>query len=126
MTNRIQRYYQIIVIALGLMGAVWGQSPTIVSTTPSQNALNVSVNSTITVYTDQLMDAATIDTNTMVVSGNFTGLITGAYSTVDSSTTFTPSQPFMVGEKISITLTTGIQSGGGTPMASPYTWEFTV
>lgn len=101
------------------------QAPTVVSTTPIQNALNILLESPIAVTFDQNMDATNINTNTMVVTGNYTGLIAGNYSTVGATTTFTPIEPFMVGERIDITLSTGVTSLAGDTLLIPYIWVFT-
>ena len=102
--------------------------PIIVSTSPAQNALNVAQAAAISVTFDQDMNAATLDANTFVVHGSQTGRLNGAYtlSSGDSIATFTPDSPFKVGEQVSVTLTTGVQSAAGDSLVNPFAWAFTV
>jgi hypothetical protein len=114
-----------------LMNDVWvlGQvaSPTIVSTTPAQNALNVAQDASISVTFDMAMEAASLDDTTFVIHGSQTGRLSGthSYNPSDSTVTLTPDSPYKVGEQVSVTLTTGIQSAAGDTLVSPYTWAFT-
>ncbi len=112
----------IMLLSAGILSA---QAPTIVSTSPAQNALAVAADATVSVTFDVDMDAATLNAATFVVNGSLSGLISGSYGTVTNTPTFTPDSPFKVGEQVSVTLTTGIQSTGGTALASPYSWSFT-
>ncbi|MFC1481593.1 FG-GAP-like repeat-containing protein [Candidatus Neomarinimicrobiota bacterium] len=100
----------------------------VISTTPTQNALNVAQNSTIAVTFDEDMDGTSIDANTMVVRGNYTGLIAGSYGydAPSKTATFTPTAQLKVGEQVDITLTNGISTTIGAPLARPYLWSFTV
>ena len=112
-------------IVLFLTSGLLGQAPTIVSHTPTQNALSVPLDGPITVTFDQDMDAATINANTMVVQKNFTGRVMGTYSTIGATTNFTPTTQYVAGEKISISLTTGVQASTGAALGSAYNWDFT-
>jgi hypothetical protein len=100
-----------------------GQS--VIAVSPTQNALHVSLDSPIIVTFDQDMNPATINANTIAVRGNLTGLVVAAYTTTGTTTTITPDGPFMVGEKITVTVTTGIKTTLDSALSSPYSWEFT-
>ncbi|MCH8838312.1 MAG: VCBS repeat-containing protein, partial [Candidatus Marinimicrobia bacterium] len=104
------------------------QAPTIVSTFPTQNALNVPLDTTISVTFGVDMNPAIINATTFVVHGGYTGRLSGAY-TYDSGTktaTFTPAQPFRVGEQVSVTVTTGVIGAGGARLEYYLAWIFRV
>jgi|GEM_PF-1431628 len=113
-------------IVLLLASGLLGQGPAIVSLTPDCNAQNVAQNATISVTFDTNIDGTTIDSSTFVVYGSFTGKLGGAYGTSRGPTViFTPTDPYKVGEQITTTLTTGIQTTGGVALAAPEVWSFT-
>ncbi|MFC1618924.1 FG-GAP-like repeat-containing protein [Candidatus Neomarinimicrobiota bacterium] len=101
--------------------------PEIVSTSPTQNALNVAQNAGISVTFDMEMNAASLDETTFVVHASQTGKLSGTYSynPGDSTATFTPDSPFKIGEQVSVILTAGVQSAAGSARADPYAWSFT-
>jgi len=106
---------------------VLAQAPTIVSTSPAQNALNVPTNTNIFVTFDINMDSATINESTFVVNAWSTGLHQGTitYNSQTRVATLDPSENFDEGEIVTVVLTTGIKSSVGTPMESSYVWSFT-
>ena len=106
---------------------VSGVGDPIISTYPAQNALNVPTYSDISVTFGVDMNPATINANTLVVHGSYTGSISGTfnYDTGSKTATFTPDQPFKVGEQVSVMLTRGVQSAAGGTLASPNAWSFT-
>ncbi|MFC1483469.1 LamG-like jellyroll fold domain-containing protein [Candidatus Neomarinimicrobiota bacterium] len=101
--------------------------PEIVSTSPTQNALNVAQDAAISVTFDMEMNATSLNASTFVIHASQTGRITGAYSYDAGSytATFSPGSPFKVGEQVSVTLTTGVQNAAGDSLAIPYSWTFT-
>jgi fibronectin type 3 domain-containing protein len=100
--------------------------PAVASTSPSQNAIDVAMNSSITVTFNENIDGTTITSSNFIVRGSNTGLIAGSYSSGSNTGTFTPSAPFMAGELISVILTTGIEDADDVPLQKPYSWSFTV
>jgi len=103
--------------------------PNVVSTSPAQNELNVSVSTNISVTFDVDMDSTTINDSTFVVNATNTGLHTGT-NTYDSSSrtgVFDPDNDFDVGEVVTVVLTSDIQSSEGIPLNSDtsYSWSFT-
>ncbi len=100
--------------------------PKIVSINPLQNQLNVKQNTEIVVEFDRDIDESTINSSTFVVHASQTGLHTGSYSYNSSTKTATliPDREFAVGELISVTLTSGIQSSDGYSIM-PFQWRFT-
>jgi len=100
----------------------------IVSTTPGQNELNVAVSSNITVTLDEDMDGTTLNNSTILIHSNMTGLHPGtiAYDSPSRTVTIDPDNDFMVGEIVTVTLTTGIESSGGFPLSNSFCWSFTI
>jgi len=99
----------------------------VVSTIPSQNALDVNKISNILITFDQPISFATMTATTFSVYGHLKGYYSGTYSWDGSSktATFNPTNNFADGEIISVSLTNGIKSvAGGT--LNPYSFSFTV
>jgi len=101
--------------------------PHVVSTTPTQNQLNVPVNTNISVTFDVDMMPSSINESTFVVNAWSTGLHQGiiTYNSQTKLATLDPSENFDDGEIVTVVLTTGIKSSVGTPMESSYVWSFT-
>jgi ankyrin repeat protein len=101
--------------------------PHVVSTSPTQNQLNVPINANISVTFNTPMDTSTINDSTFVVNAWSTGLHTGSisYNALTKTATLNPDSDFVVGEIVTVVLTTGIKSSVGTPMESSYVWCFT-
>jgi len=102
--------------------------PHILSTPPSQNELNVSVFTSISVTFDVDMDETTINDSAFVVNERSTGLHLGTidYHSQTRTATFDPSSDFDQGEVVTVVLTTHIQSSDGTTLDSSYIWPFTI
>lgn len=103
---------------------IMGQS--VQSHFPSQNAVHISLTANITVTFDIDMDPATISNSTFFVYGDITGRYSGTigYDAGSYTATFDPGGDFIPGEKISVTLTTGVQSGAGDPLIGSYFFSF--
>jgi hypothetical protein len=112
--------YSVFIWLLCAPITILARTPQIVSTSPVQNELNVAVDADITVRFDIDMDELTINSSTFVVNGRSTGLIDGAisYDDVTSTATFDPTQDFADGDLVTIVLTTGIESSDGFPLSS--------
>ncbi|NOZ60157.1 MAG: hypothetical protein GXO74_00600, partial [Calditrichaeota bacterium] len=98
----------------------------VTSHTPNQNENNVEPSSDIQVNFNMDIDANTVDENNFSVIGSYTGKISGSYTVNGNVVTFDPNNNFKYGEIVTVTLTTGIHASNGTPLASPYTWQFFV
>ncbi len=101
--------------------------PHVLSISPSQNHLNVPVNTNITARFDVDMMPSSINESTFVVNAWSTGLHQGTitYNSQTRLATLDPSENFDEGEIATVVLTTGIKSSVGTPMESSYVWTFT-
>ncbi len=95
--------------------------PTVSSTSPTFNATNVAINTSITATFSEAMAAPTINTATFTLSGGITGTVTYSGTTA----TFTPSSNLAGATTYTATITTGVTDSAGNAMAAPYTWTFT-
>jgi hypothetical protein len=119
-----------------MMARIWGWNPeqdsipNVVFTSPTQNELNVPVNSGISVIFDIDMGGTTINDSTFVVNAISTGSHQGtiSYNPLTKTGTLDPIIDFDVGEVVTVVLTTGIKSSAGIPlqMDTSYVWSFTV
>jgi len=118
-------YFALIVSSLQLPSGVSlaQPAPQIVSTSPGQNELNVPGYTNITAIFDVDMDVSTLHDTNFVVHARSTGL---HYDYHSFTATLDPENDFMVGELVTVTLTTDIRSAGGAPLEQGYTWSFTV
>jgi len=107
---------------------VFAQAPTVVSVTPTQNALNVPIDAIISVTFDSDIDSSTLNNSTVKVVETGVGYLYGAisYSSLEHTMMFDPDQSFAKGSSISVVLTGGVESSSGTPLESGYVWCFTV
>ncbi|MCK9409302.1 MAG: Ig-like domain-containing protein, partial [Bacteroidetes bacterium] len=105
--------------------SAWSQ-PTISSTSPTTNKLNVSATSDITITFNETMTNATLTSSTIKVHGNYRGYYTGSFSYGATSATFNPDSSFKAGEIITVTVTTGVQNASNVAMATPRVFNFTV
>jgi hypothetical protein len=106
---------------------LYDSQPHIVSTSPTQNELNIPLSTNISVTFNVDMDATTINESTFVVNARSTGLHPGTitYDGPTKTTFFDPAGDFDEGEVVTVVLTTGIQSYDGTPLDSACVWSFT-
>ncbi|MDR9416551.1 MAG: FG-GAP-like repeat-containing protein, partial [Gracilimonas sp.] len=99
--------------------------PAVLEIAPTANAHFVPADSNITVKFNSAMSAASLTTSSIVVSGSLTGKYDGSVSYSDSVATYDPSTDFAPGEKITVTVTTGVQDSDTENMEYPYSWSFT-
>lgn len=106
------------------------QAPYVLGTTPGQDAINVDKAASVVVDFSMPMELSTIHYNsTFVVQGTKTGLHIGTlqFGGSNSEVIFTnDAPPFAWGETVTVTLTTGLLSYMGIPLAKPYVFEFTI
>lgn len=99
----------------------------ILSHTPASNSQSIAANANIVLNFDNNVDAATLNNSNILIKGEQSGIISGAFSGGGTSAiTFNPTNDFKIGDNIQVTLTTGIQSTGGGPLADDYFFSFEV
>lgn len=96
-------------------------APLVSSTSPLNNAVNVVVNTSITVTFNETIDSTTITTSNFTIDNSMTGSI--KYN--GTSATFTPSANLSSNTKYTATVTTGVKDSAGNALASNYSWSFT-
>lgn len=103
------------------------QNSIITSVNPDQNEINVTKSSDVTVSFGVGMNTSSINSSNIKVFGHQSGLKTStvSYNTGTRTATINPNSDFKVGEKIQVTLSSGIQTSSNTPI-TPFTWTFTV
>lgn len=98
--------------------------PTVLSTSPSNNATGVAVNTSITATFSEAMNASTINTGTFTVRTDTTP-ISGMVTYSGTTATFIPSGNLNYNTTYIATITTGVRDVAGNSMASEYVWSFT-
>lgn len=101
--------------------------PRLVSVSPSQNALNVSKSTNISVTFNVPMNTSALIASNILVYGSQSGKHTGTITlTGDTSLTFDPTKDFNPGEVLTVNLTKNILSAHGDSLTNGYHWQFTV
>lgn len=91
---------------------------------PARNALTASTASNLVVTFDAPVDPSTVNASTFEVFGRWSGPRTGALTVAGNTATWRPERPFFPGELVSVSLSSGVQSTGGAPLAGGYAWYF--
>lgn len=102
-------------------------APGVTSTSPAQNEINVPFNTNVSATFLVDMDESTMDESTFAIYGAQTGLHAGtiSYNSEARKATKDPAVDFQVGERIMATLTSGVESAGGSPLGQSFSWSFT-
>jgi hypothetical protein len=105
-------------------------TPIVVSVIPSVIGCagqGVPINREIVVSFNQPMDPTTIDTTTFTVTGPGTTPVTGSvnYDATNNIAIFTPASLLAVSTTFTGTITTGVMSATGVPLANDFVWTFT-
>ncbi len=99
---------------------------TVSSSSPAAFENYVSQNSNIQFTFSESIENSTLNSTNVVIQGSQTGIIAGAWSGGGTSTiTFNPTNDFKAGETISVTLTTNLESTGGSILQGSKSYHFT-
>jgi len=96
--------------------------PTVVSTSPASDEIDVAVGANITATFSEAMDVATITTGSFTVAG-VSGSV--SYNSVTYTATFNPSANLAYETTYTASLSTAITDAAGNPLTSTYSWSFT-
>ncbi len=99
-------------------------APTVISTDPISNAVNVPLSKVITATFSMPMDPLTINFTTFTLSRGGTP-VAGTVTYSGSTASFTPATPLLINSNYTATITTGAKNVAGTPLANNYVWSFT-
>lgn len=101
------------------------EAATVTSTSPAKDAVDVAVNSAVSVTFSEAMDASTVTTGTGSLKDAGNNAVAGTVSVSGNTFTFTPSSNLAYSTVYSATLTTAMKDVSGNALASDYTWNFT-
>lgn len=99
---------------------------TVTSTSPSLNAI-APVNTQVVINFDRAVNTATVDGDSIRVSGQWSGAGPGtfAFSNGDQTVTVTPTRPFSAGEMVFVNLSHDLVAADTTPLrAAGYAFQF--
>ena len=100
--------------------------PTVMTTSPLANAMNVPITVSPTATFSQPMNMLTINSTTFTLFQGLTqiaGVVT--YNALTNTATFNPTVDLTTGLVYTATITTGAQDSNGMSLAAPFTWMFT-
>jgi hypothetical protein len=101
-----------------------GVCPKVISTSPADTASAVSLNKTIDVMFNEVMNASTINGVTFTITRGTTP-IAGVITYAGTTATFSPADNFLPNTKYTGTVTSGVKDPAGNAMVSNYVWNFT-
>lgn len=99
-------------------------APMVISTDPTNAAIDVALNKHITATFSKIMDASTITTATFTLMQGTT-FVSGTVSYSGTTATYVPSSNLMPNTKYTATITTRAMDLAGIAMTSNYVWSFT-
>lgn len=99
-------------------------APTITSTNPVDNAIEVPLNKMISATFSVPMNSATFTASSFTVKQANT-TVAGVISYTNNTVTFVPALPLIENKVYTCTITTAVKNTIGTNMASNYIWDFT-
>lgn len=131
MFKRTVLLMSMLVVVYGCGGSGGGGSsdqdttaPTVISTSPVNNATNVAVNSNVKVTFSETMSSSSItDTSKFYVRTGGSN-INGSISYGGTYATFLPMSTLQAFKGYTATVTTGVKDSNGNPLASSYSWGF--
>jgi hypothetical protein len=100
-----------------------GGPPTVISTDPANDAINVAITKRITATFSRAMNPATIDDTTFLLRRGLT-MIDGTVSYAMGVATFVPDVPLDLDVEYTASITTGAQDTMGTALAANHVWTF--
>lgn len=102
-------------------------APMVTSTAPLNLATNVPLNQIVTATFSEPMNPANINATNFTLQAAGGSALTGivAYAAVGNTLTFTPAANLLPSTTYTATITTGVTSLSGAPLATAYIWTFT-
>ncbi len=99
-------------------------APTVISTSPTNNATGVLLNKIVTATFSEAMNPLTITATTFTLNQGTT-VIAGTVTYAGTTASFAPSVALEPNTIYTGTITTGVTNVAGVPMSYNYTWTFT-
>ncbi|MCH7760769.1 VCBS repeat-containing protein [candidate division TA06 bacterium] len=100
--------------------------PQVVAVSPTPQSLTAPAGGEITILFDIPLDPTTISNSTIMIFGQWTGVMDGSFQMEDTNrlVRFIPSLSFSAGERILVSLSKGVMSSGGESLTVGYAWNF--
>ncbi|MFZ1321167.1 MAG: FG-GAP-like repeat-containing protein [Ignavibacteria bacterium] len=116
----------IVLSFLFLSENINAQAPTVTSFSPQRQIINADRSSQVMVNFNTAIDPTSVNDLTFRVFEKLGGPVTGSYEFLNGNTQikFTPSQPYLAGGWITVSLSKGIRSQGNVPMEKGFIWQF--
>jgi hypothetical protein len=121
--RRTSGIHAAFLIAL-LAADVFAAPPQVVSISPARQRIDAPANASIVVTFTTSIDPATVGAISFRVFGRWSGPATGSIGVNANVVSFTPAQPFFVGEYVTVSLSRAIENTLGEPMALGYAWSY--
>ncbi|MCF7805303.1 MAG: FG-GAP-like repeat-containing protein [Candidatus Marinimicrobia bacterium] len=95
---------------------------------PEPHTGNIPTTTDIEINFSHPVDASTLMSENLIVTGKYTGIYHGVMNLVNNGSTvvYTPNSPFKVGERISVLVSDNIYSANGEQLSRPIHSSFTV
>lgn len=99
---------------------------TVIEAQPAPRSLSAPVDTAVTIQFNQPISRSTILSSTVRVFGKWSGAKMGTFgfSDLDSTVTFTPTNPFSAGEMVMVILSGQIRAADSSPLSSGYSFQF--
>lgn len=99
-------------------------APTVIATNPTDTAVNIELDQTITVVFSEAVEPGTINNSTiMLTDGN--NAVSGTFSFNGAEVSFNPTTDLLPETLYTGTITTGVENMDGVALESNYVWSFT-
>ncbi len=100
-------------------------APIVVSTFPVDNQTQVGVGNNVTATFNEALSPASVNGLTFTLTGPGLVSVPATISYLNKVATLSPTAPLAGTTLYTATVTTGVKSAAGTPMANPFVWTFT-
>jgi hypothetical protein len=124
MPAKAKAHFAIFLIALPLL--LHSATLQIKSVSPKPQSMAANLTPEIKIEFDAPIDAATINTKTIMIFGRWAGVMTGLFQLENGNreVRFLPAKKFSAGEWITVAISKRVKSAAGDSLAAGYTWNF--
>ena len=124
LSNLIVHNWTVTIYYGGVAGACCAAPPVLETIFPDTNAHHIPVGSPVYAVFDSLMNAASVDTNTFAVHGNFRGYRQMVRSVSGDTVKMMPSVPFLPNEVVHVLLDSALRDDCGSAFGADFHWQF--
>ncbi len=125
---RFSHIILLVGIAAGSAGTIIADVPTVVSTTPSQNALGVQTDINVSVTFSTSIDESSLNDSSLILYSSSFGFLEAliSYDSISQTATIDPLEVLFEGDKITAIVSNRIRSVSGDSIENGFVWKFTV